>query len=70
MIVACDNKRRMEMHCPTCGKPMELLKQDMSRSKIEGKVYDRQIYGCQSDDVWVTLETPKQVAEQQERLVG
>lgn len=55
------------MHCPTCGKEMSLLKQDVSRSKIhERKVYDRRIYGCQSDDVWVTVETPQPVGQPQE----
>lgn len=47
------------MECPTCKKPMTLLRQDTSRSKLQEKNYDRTIYGCQDDDVWVTIEVPQ-----------
>lgn len=48
------------MQCPKCNHEMDLMKHDTSRSRLQEKIYDRTIYGCQHDDVWVTIEIPQQ----------
>lgn len=35
--------------------------QDESSDSTNNKQYDRVIYWCESDDIWIRLETPKQV---------
>jgi hypothetical protein len=47
------------MRCPKCENDMDLLKQDISKSKIHDKTYDRSIYACANDEVWVTVEIPR-----------
>ncbi len=46
------------MICPKCGYHMILKKTDTSSGS--GKTYDREQYICNSDDIWVTVETPQE----------
>lgn len=48
--------------CPKCGKIMELAGKDLTENTPANKHYDRVIYTCKVDDVWVTIETPQKTA--------
>jgi uncharacterized protein with PIN domain len=45
--------------CPKCGEEMIQVSTDESVSTKNDKKYTRTIYMCEKDDVWLTLETPK-----------
>ena len=49
------------MECPTCLKKMKKVRWDISYNSPDAKnlEYDRTLYQCASDDVWVTTETPR-----------
>ena len=49
------------MEWPSCQQIMTLLKQDESTNQANGKKYNRVIYLCPKDDVWITIEIPKKV---------
>ena len=49
------------MHCPQCGKEMHLERNDVSHNSATALEYNRLVYKCLSDDVWVTVEIPTQV---------
>lgn len=38
---------------------MIVKKEDISRDRKNEKKYDRVIYWCKKDDVWIAVETPK-----------
>lgn len=47
--------------CPQCGQVMVFKRQDVNR---EGNVsYDRTVYQCPSEDVWVTIEVAQKKDE-------
>ncbi len=37
---------------------MKVIKKDESVNSENGKKYLRTIYHCQSDDIWINVETP------------
>ena len=48
------------MKCPKCGEEMMLKKNDNSFNidvKPKEK-YDRSVYWCKKDDIWVNIEVP------------
>lgn len=45
--------------CPKCGKHMKLKHVDESSNPRSGKKYDRMLYCCEADDVWLSLEIPQ-----------
>jgi hypothetical protein len=47
------------MECPICYQKMNLMSQDISEQN--GKSYDRKVYFCLKDDVWVTVESPRKL---------
>jgi len=47
------------MNCPKCNLEMEVRGKDTSHDFRRKKEYERIIYVCPKDDVWVTVETPK-----------
>jgi len=47
------------MKCPVCSKDMRVAGSDESNNPKTGITYDRKIYVCDGDDVWVTVEIPK-----------
>ena len=47
------------MECPICKKPLRLASDDESNNPKTGAKYDRRVYVCDKDDVWLTLEEPK-----------
>jgi hypothetical protein len=47
------------MECPKCNQEMLLKKEDLSSDFRSNKQYDRKVYWCESDDVWVNIEVPK-----------
>jgi len=48
------------MKCPACDQPMKTISSDVSHNPNENnKGYNRTIYQCTTDDVWVTTEIPK-----------
>lgn len=49
------------MNCPKCQKEMSLVKEDVSKNFDVNPVkeYERKIFKCETDDVWITYETPK-----------
>lgn len=49
------------MICPKCHKEMTKQKQDTSHDPKNAKKYDRVVYWCQQDDVWMTVEIPQEV---------
>lgn len=43
-----------------CKQEMKAIRRDISHNPNEGnKEYDRTVYQCESDDIWVTIEIPK-----------
>ena len=49
----------MDMKCPTCNRAMKQLRSDTSYGQRQ-KPYDRVYYQCTYDDIWVTVETPRE----------
>lgn len=48
------------MDCPVCKQAMKKVRWDISKNPNEdNKEYDRTVYKCESDDIWVTTEVPK-----------
>ena len=45
--------------CPICNKPMRLAGNDESNNHKTGTKYDRKVYVCDKDDVWISSEIPK-----------
>ncbi|KKQ26120.1 MAG: hypothetical protein US62_C0009G0006 [Candidatus Woesebacteria bacterium GW2011_GWA1_37_8] len=46
------------MKCPKCKKEMVLKSKDFSFNDKPYKKYVRKNYWCESDDIWIRLETP------------
>jgi len=46
------------MICPRCNKEMISKNKDESKNLDTGKRYEREIFHCKADDVWLTLEVP------------
>ena len=48
------------MKCPKCKKKMLLRKRDFSYNfKVKPKKkYERSIYWCKDDNIWISLEVP------------
>lgn len=49
----------LNMKCPKCDKEMIIKKEDVSHNPANEKKYDRAVYWCESDDVWINIEIPK-----------
>lgn len=49
------------MICPKCQKEIAVKNQAISHDSNNRKNYDRIVYWCQQDDIWVNIETPKEV---------
>lgn len=48
------------MKCAVCKQAMKKVRRDISRDPNEdNREYDRTIYQCEKDDVWVTTEIPR-----------
>ena len=47
------------MICPKCQNLMTIKSEDLSHDSNNNKKYDRKIYWCEDDDIWIRLETPK-----------
>ena len=49
------------MECPVCKQAMKKVRWDISYNRPDAKntEYDRTLYQCVEDDVWVTTEIPK-----------
>jgi hypothetical protein len=47
------------MECPICKEPLRLAGNDESNNPKTGAKYDRKVYVCGKDDVWLTVEVPK-----------
>jgi hypothetical protein len=49
------------MECPICKQAMKKVRWDISYNDpaAKNKEYDRTVYQCVTDDVWVTTEVPK-----------
>ncbi len=48
------------MNCPQCAQKMQIDRHDVSTSSNNHKEYNRTVYRCKTDDVWVTVEIPKE----------
>ena len=49
------------MKCPKCNQEMKKVRWDISTNPSEAnKEYDRTVYQCAADDIWVTAEIPKE----------
>ena len=49
------------MKCPKCNKELPKVGNQVTNNLKTGKEYkeyDKEIYQCQDDDIWVTIETP------------
>ena len=46
------------MKCPLCQQEMAIHRNDTTHSKQQ-KQFDRTIYTCGDDDVWVSVEIPQ-----------
>lgn len=49
------------MKCTVCGNEMQVKNQDTSDNQKPGseyKKYNRILYRCENDDVWISVETP------------
>jgi uncharacterized protein with PIN domain len=52
------------MKCPKCNLEMKEMKKSITNNQLEDdgyKEYAKTLYSCEQDDVWVSVETPKQV---------
>lgn len=50
------------MKCPKCDKEMKIIRNDISnngKKDKDYKEYERVLYWCEQDDVWVNVEIPK-----------
>ena len=58
-IISCEWYNQY-MKCPKCGKKMLLKSKGLSyNTKVKPKKkYDRSLYWCKTDDVWINLEIP------------
>lgn len=50
------------MKCPKCKGEMEVTRKFETLDARNEKKYERLVYVCQSDDVWVTVEIPKKLS--------
>ncbi len=48
------------MNCPKCKKEMKLGRHYETRDDRNDKKYDHKTYWCEEDDVWITVEIPKE----------
>jgi len=49
------------MKCPKCGEEMLLKKHGTaSNPDNNNKEYDRVLFVCEADDIWITVESPKE----------
>lgn len=56
----CEARYNRVMKCPVCSKDMKKVRWDISYNPDDdNKSYDRTVYQCLADDVWVTTEIPK-----------
>lgn len=46
------------MKCPKCQQEMEIKNKDISNNPENGKKYERVLYVCKIDDVWINTEIP------------
>ncbi len=52
------------MECPICKQAMKKVRRDISHNPDENnKEYGRVVYQCETDDVWVTTEIPKNLEQ-------
>ena len=51
------------MKCTKCQNEMKVVKEDESINSENNKKYSRVIYHCEADDIWINLETPKEVVD-------
>jgi hypothetical protein len=50
------------MKCPKCGKEMGVVNNQITNNSKSGKdykEYDKTLFMCKDDDIWVSVETPK-----------
>jgi hypothetical protein len=52
------------MKCPICQEAMQIRTKDNNFNPITGKRYFRNIYWCNFDDVWMSLELPVEGEEE------
>ena len=50
------------MICPKCKRKMTLKSKGISHNPKDGKKYDKTLYWCKSEDVWVNVEIPKEIS--------
>jgi len=48
------------MKCPKCDQDMRVTYSDISSNTRNGKKYDRTYYTCDTDDVWLSVEIPRE----------
>ena len=48
------------MNCPKCNEEMVTKGEDVSSDFKNGKKYYRTKYWCKKDDVWVSVEIPRE----------
>ena len=49
------------MVCPKCKKEMRLERHFETHDDRNDKKYDHKTYLCIEDDIWITVEIPKEV---------
>lgn len=47
------------MECTNCKQQMKKVSWNISNNPNNGKKYDRTIYQCEKDDIWITTEIPQ-----------
>lgn len=49
------------MNCPKCSSQMTEVNKDISHNDQVNpiKKYDRTVYHCETDDIWIRVETPQ-----------
>jgi hypothetical protein len=50
--------------CPICGEAMPEYKDEKEDDSNNDTEYDKTMYRCKEDDVWVTIEVPVQNSDQ------
>ena len=48
------------MNCPKCKNIMVKKGEDVTSNIRDGKQYDKTAYWCEVDDIWISIEVPKE----------
>ncbi len=54
-----DTNNQVQSTCPKCAVTMALSATKETHNPRTGAQYDRRLYHCANDDIWISVEIPK-----------